>query len=302
MSKIFVSHAALDAILARDLVDLMRLGIGVSGSESFFSSAPGSIPNGEFFVQRILTELNASDLIICIVSRAYLKSQFCLAEVGAAQVRRMNGTGDLYTLLVPPTSFTELSAVLYGTQSGDILNSKCLDELHDRIVHKLERRAHTATWNEQRDKFMDKAKKWVERTLARDLVERLTTQDLFFERAERDDITYKLKLRVYIRNETGFNIHVTKPAWIASPDEVQVRPTLTSSVQVEGGGGWHNDEWQGESEQADVGQGQTFRIWVGLNWAVNDNELRRRHENLRVGTVCIPIRINGIAIDFTKKI
>ena len=111
--KIFVSHAAVNAQLAKELVSLLRLGVGVSHNDIFFSSSHGNIPNGEFFVQKILTELGNSSLCISILSRPYLKSKFCLEEVGAAQVRRIGGIAGLFTLLVPPASFSELT--LYST-------------------------------------------------------------------------------------------------------------------------------------------------------------------------------------------
>jgi hypothetical protein len=157
-------------------------------------------------------------------------------------------------------------------------------------------------WNQERDKFLARAKELVGLREAQDLVQQLSTQDLFFSREERDDIAYKLKLRVYLRNETGVDIQVIKPTWSAAPDEVQVRPNLWSSVQVERGAGWRHNEWQGEVPEAVVRQSQTFRVWVGLNSSVPDDEFRQRHENLKVGTLRLPVRIIGFDVEFEKKI
>lgn len=115
---IFVSHAVADVVLAEDFVDFLKLGMGVSHSEVFFSSYKGSIPNGAFFVEYILSKLNKSDLVIALVSRAYLASGFCAAEAGAALARKTASQGNFYSLVIPPLSFGELDGVLYGRPDG----------------------------------------------------------------------------------------------------------------------------------------------------------------------------------------
>jgi TIR domain len=127
--KVFVSHATADRELASKFVDLLQLGIGIDRAQLFFSSYPGSIPNAEYFVQHILKELNDSQLVIAILSHAYLKSQFCLAEAGAALARKEHGDSEFYSLVVPPEQVSDLGGVLYARQTGYITDDGSLDEL-----------------------------------------------------------------------------------------------------------------------------------------------------------------------------
>src|SRR5438477_10985648 len=120
--RIFISHAVDDSDLAAELVKLLRLGMGVPHGDIFFSSDGTSIPNGVFFVQHILESLRTADLVIAILSGSYFKSQFCNAEVGEAQVRRIEDSAGLYTSLVPPAPFSNLGGELLGTQSGRMLD------------------------------------------------------------------------------------------------------------------------------------------------------------------------------------
>ncbi len=258
--KIFISHAAVDKQIAQGVVDLIRLGCDVPKGDIFFSSAHGDIPNGEFFVQKILTKLNESEMFVALLSRAYMRSHFCLGEIGAAQVRGIAGVSSLYTLLVPPAGFADLHAVLYGTQSGPILEGRVIDELLDRIARRSANAPDAAARVAERDKFLTNAKPLVGIQEARELAGSLSTLDLLFERAEKDTVNYKMKLRVVFRNETGaHDIVVNKPTWFAMPDEVQLRPDLNSSVQLETGGGWKHGQWASELSETVARNNQAFQ-------------------------------------------
>src|SRR4051794_18155350 len=120
--RIFISHAVVDRELASAFVDLLQLGIGINRNDLFFSSYAGSIPNGEYFVERILGELNRAGFVIAILSKAYFKSQFCVAEAGAALARKEQGQTAFYSLVVPPEQLTDLGGVLYARQTGYVTN------------------------------------------------------------------------------------------------------------------------------------------------------------------------------------
>jgi hypothetical protein len=171
--RIFVSHAAEDCEIASKLVDLLEIGMGVPDDHIFFTSQAGTIKNGEFFVQTILTNLAEAELVVCLISRAYLRSQFCLAEAGAAMLKKM-GVGCqltvdpsmlataavfapaslvagvfagevmkkvkcapkrslIFSLTIPPTNFSEISGVLHGVQVGSIRSRETLTELRQLV-------------------------------------------------------------------------------------------------------------------------------------------------------------------------
>src|SRR5579871_6867767 len=110
--KIFVSHADADKSLVTKFVDLLQLGIGVNHTDIFYSSQKGSVPNGDFFVQNIISELNTSDFVIALLSRSYFASHFCLAEAGAALSRKAAATCQFFSLVIPPARFSDLQGML----------------------------------------------------------------------------------------------------------------------------------------------------------------------------------------------
>jgi len=112
--KIFISHAAADLELVEKFLDLLQLGVGVSRTNIFCSSTKGAIPNGEFFVNHILSELASADVVFSILSESYFASAFCLAEVGAAQILSSSKRAAFRSLLVPPADFADLKGILYG--------------------------------------------------------------------------------------------------------------------------------------------------------------------------------------------
>jgi hypothetical protein len=153
--KIFVSHAAADKELATKFVDLLQLGVGVLHDQLFYSSAKGTIPNGEFFVQNVITELNSADLVIVLLSKAYFRSHFCLAESGAALARKTAKQTDFFSLIIPPASFSDLDGILHGVQSGSILERPVLGELKERIQKTMTTSFPSAQkWDEKRDEFL----------------------------------------------------------------------------------------------------------------------------------------------------
>ena len=131
--NLFISHADADKELATKFVDLLLLGIGVPHDNIFCSSSRGAIPNGSFFVQHILSNLNRADFVIALLTRSYFESHFCQAEAGAALARQTAGVCEFVSFVVPPVTFSELDGALYGRQSGSILDLPALGELRDRI-------------------------------------------------------------------------------------------------------------------------------------------------------------------------
>src|SRR5437867_395722 len=122
--KVFLSCAVNDRELVDKLVDLLQLGVGLSRDDVLYMDTP----NGEYFVQNTLRHLYAADIVIAVLSPAYLKSQFCLAEVGGEQLRKQVQCNALfYSVLIPPATYdAHLRGVLFGVQSGFINDTASL--------------------------------------------------------------------------------------------------------------------------------------------------------------------------------
>lgn len=84
MAKIFVSHSSMNKEIAKCFVDFLQMGMGIAREEIFCTSYPNALPTGEEFIKKIKEELEDCEAVIFLVTDQYLKSQFCLAELGAA--------------------------------------------------------------------------------------------------------------------------------------------------------------------------------------------------------------------------
>jgi hypothetical protein len=284
--KVFISHAVDDRELVRALVNLLQLGAGLSHNQIFCSSLSGSIPNGEFFVEHIVTQLLRADAIIAVLSQSYFGSQFCLAEAGAAQLRKIAHEATLYSLIVPPVTYSDLQGVLYGVQVGSIVAPTALGELRDVVTKGKRNRPGTPRWEECREEFITKLEAW----MPTGLLSQLPIADVFVARTSRDDITYKAKLRIVLTNATGKKIKVGPAYWdggsVGVPLQAVVSPLL-----------WQLVENGPEATTVSVPAGTTFRTWIGLAQSVTDREVLRRCALKRLGSLRLSVVVGGDRFD-----
>lgn len=127
--NIFLSHAANDAPIADAFCRLLADGLNITRDQVFCSSLPGqNIPGGFNFVDHIGAKLSVAQIVICLFSKNYLDSQFCLAELGACWI-----TGkQLIPIVISPITFSHLKATLslkqgYEINTEDGLNSIAQD-------------------------------------------------------------------------------------------------------------------------------------------------------------------------------
>lgn len=128
MGQLFISHSSIDKDIAQNLIDFFVLGMGIPRKEIFCTSQSGTLVSGDLFIERIRENLNGCQLIVCILSPNYLRSKFCLAEMGAAWLQ----TGKIIPLLVPPLRYEDLNDTpLLGLQMSYIDDEDKLFNLYD---------------------------------------------------------------------------------------------------------------------------------------------------------------------------
>jgi hypothetical protein len=154
MPRIFVSHAARDEALVEEFVELLQVGVNVHPDDVFCSSLPGmNIPTGRAFVEHIKSQVQDPEIVLLIISSEFLKSQFCLNEVGASWALSLS----LYPLLVPPLGYGDVRGVLAGVQAAKIDDKEKLNDLRDDLIEKLQLTPlRTSHWERKRDKFLGK--------------------------------------------------------------------------------------------------------------------------------------------------
>ncbi len=154
MPRIFVSHAAKDEALVEEFVELLQVGINVHPDDVFCSSLPGmNIPTGKAFIDHIKSQVKDPEVVLLVISPEFLKSQFCLNEVGASWALSLA----LYPLLVPPLDYGHVRGVLAGVQVSKIDDKEKLNDLRDDLTEKLKLTPlRTSHWERKRDKFLVK--------------------------------------------------------------------------------------------------------------------------------------------------
>jgi hypothetical protein len=296
--KVFVSHADADKQIALLFVELLKNGIGIS--DVFCSSSKGAIPNGQYFVQHILTELHAANVTLALLSSHYLKSQFCIAELGSAIVSQFQNKASFNSFLITPTRFGDLGGMLFGVQSEYLDETATLDGLFARLTSRIP----SKEWVTARDTFQQAIKPIGDRRNAEALLEKIIIHDFRADATNDARVVFKSKIRVQLKNNTGTEIEVSNPSWKVDAADVplQVPAHNFKVLQLETSQGWHSDAWAKEDFTIAVPPGAVFRLWFGLHQAFGVDELRRRHEGQLLGRLNLQVKINLIDLIWEKRL
>ena len=149
--RVFVSHAASDSELVRELVEqLIVLGSGVPEADVFFSSGAATrVPAGRDFREYIRAELDGARIVVAIITPQFMASAFCLAEVGAAWAN----VREFVPLAVPTFNREALRGVLPGLQVNLMTDPGALDELNDRVCEAMGSTKLARAWGPRKAVF-----------------------------------------------------------------------------------------------------------------------------------------------------
>jgi len=158
MGKIFISYSSRNQKLAEKFLEFLQLGMGIRREDMFCTAFSESLETGESFIKKIREGMEACETVISLITEEYLKSKFCMVEMGAAW-----GMSKRYfpLLLVP---FKELDGTpLVGVQMRNLDNRDDLSTVYDEILdcHAGMRR-QTAEFNKRMDCFLDWIHQWKE--------------------------------------------------------------------------------------------------------------------------------------------
>ena len=84
MARVFISYSTRNQELAECFIEFIRLGMGVPKSDIFCTAFPEALPTGENFIEKIRTELESCDAVISLITEEYMRSTFCIVEMGIA--------------------------------------------------------------------------------------------------------------------------------------------------------------------------------------------------------------------------
>lgn len=131
--KLFISHATADVDKVTPIVDCITSCFEISNEEIMYtSSLTKGIRNGKDFNKELREAIQESALVIVFLSANYLKSQYCLIELGATW-----GNNKKHFIIKEDKdiSFHELS--IFSTTTQDILSDEAIGKLHRVLKNEL---------------------------------------------------------------------------------------------------------------------------------------------------------------------
>lgn len=151
MSKIFISHSSENKELVKMLVEFLQIGMGVNGNDIFCTSLPRSLPTGEAFIEKIKKELKESEAVIFLITEEYLKSLFCITEMGAAWALGKQ----IYPLLTVKVEKLNRTPLL-GLQMRFLNSADDLSVIYDEFCENgITMGRRTAEYNRRLPKFIE---------------------------------------------------------------------------------------------------------------------------------------------------
>lgn len=98
--NIFISHSSRDSEIAQQLerfLESINVNINVFCTSSF-----GTVSNGRDFVEAIEENLEKCDQFICLLSKNYISSKFCMIELGYAYAKLVHSKETVIKILTLP--------------------------------------------------------------------------------------------------------------------------------------------------------------------------------------------------------
>lgn len=129
--KFFISHSSKNRELVKLFVELLHTKLGVSKGEIYCTSIQNQVKPGKNIFQDIRDNLVNAEFVVFLITEDYLRSIYCLMEMGAAWVYKEN----IIPIIVPPISFktlqdTPLGAIkAYSLGNADDIGTMLYDYL-----------------------------------------------------------------------------------------------------------------------------------------------------------------------------
>jgi len=296
--KIFVSHAAVDREIASALVDFLELGMGVHPDQTFFSSQPGSIEIGHNFVDDILRHLDEAHLLICLLSEGYLKSQFCMAELGAARMAAFpdsSGGRRFFSCLIPPLEFKEVGGMLTGVQSGKIMDRTAHANLREVVRQTVDcTYVPENKWITRQDKFIDTAQQHIRNGQSSyNLAQSISLEEVVSE--FQQDLVHKRKIIFTFKNNSADELTAGPSQWHGMIRLFKNFSPLQMKV-IE------NGKWSEDKPSVRVPAKTQFRAWISLDTSVDDKYLFSLTAMNQVGEIRIALEKDGTQTERAFKI
>lgn len=130
MSKVFISHAAVDKDYADAFVDSVLIrGAGLGAADIFYSSGDDTgVKSGNDLMADVRAQAASTILLVALITPTFQTRPVCIAELGAAWAREI-----LFPLMAPTLQRSELEGILPGLAIRSAGDTSTLNELAERL-------------------------------------------------------------------------------------------------------------------------------------------------------------------------
>jgi hypothetical protein len=118
---------------------------------------------------------------------------------------------------------------------------------------------------------------------------RIILQEPWFVRDQKEATVYKSKLVVSLTNSGNKPIRFQLPSWISNKGDVGLQTPFCCGYWIYPEG---QTEWVDATDPM-IEPTERFHIWIGLDQACPDKELKNRSLGKRLGTLRIPMEVEG---------
>lgn len=155
--KVFISHSHNDQKFALAFSELLA-SIGFDRSKIFCSSISGQGVGPEEINNRIREELATSDLAFLIISDGFIKSAFCLNEMGAIWILDRVKSLPYYSIALSNISIEEIKGFINSNTKQYTLNIKDIKLLIESLLIKLDLKMSNSQLDNTAENFIEGSK------------------------------------------------------------------------------------------------------------------------------------------------
>lgn len=153
--KIFISHATDDSTIIKSFInEILIMGCGFKSNDIFCTLDHTSIRIGDYFRDKIISNMKCCDFVFCFISEKYRISEVCQNELGAAWAMSLDEKRVL-PFKFPNLSFDEMGFLNVVKQGADITDKSMLDELYIELCKYYEIEQDWKNYNQRTTDFID---------------------------------------------------------------------------------------------------------------------------------------------------
>lgn len=238
VNKVFISHSSKDEEFVIKLVQFFEI-LGVKHNNIFCSSIEGQgVKHGNKIEEAVRNEIIEDKVLIYVISKNFLESNYCLNELGAGWVLSDSRTQrkDLFPIKLPDISFDDIKGFIGGGDKCTECNEKSITAFVEEFEDVLGLPSKKPTiYRNLVDNFIKDTKSFIDTAIQ---VGKLSKEE--YEKQQFE------KLKKILSTTTNAERRIIKDIFNAKSSEIVLNPTSAIVVGLQkksiiyAGAGYYN--------------------------------------------------------------